>query len=383
MFQNKYLQWEGLFMSRLELSEISFEGNDTRHYVIYGYNVIGRMLLKALRSLNISVDCFLCSNGYKKYESVEDFPVYEIDEYANNKNNIKKDNQHIVVTVQNGQNEVLRELDKRLDFSFSKINNSDFIDICGCLFESYVLPWKMAGDKYISLNGAKFLNPYSSDKVYFDTFFYGFGDLISTSVYNDLSYIYEGPYELPNVSVDEDDVVFDLGSNVGLFAAAVAGRCKKIYAFEPLREAYKYISELAEICPNIELCKYAVGDYTGKAEFFDSDDLGLGSGKLAQSHFNNSNVNDKRNMVDIITIDDFVEKNNVERVDYIKADIEGAERDMLRGAMKTLRKFAPKISICEYHLKDDPEVLESLILEANPNYIVSHKYMKIYAYVPK
>ena len=86
--------------------------------------------------------------------------------------------------------------------------------------------------------------------------------------------------------------------------------------------------------------------------------------------------------VKVTTIDSFVEKHSLTRVDFIKCDIEGAERNMLRGAKNTLKTFAPKLSICTYHLPDDPEVLEKIIIDANPNYIVEHAYQKLYAYVP-
>jgi hypothetical protein len=78
-----------------------------------------------------------------------------------------------------------------------------------------------------------------------------------------------------------------------------------------------------------------------------------------------------------------VKQKNLKKINFIKADIEGAERDMLRGAKETLRTMHPKLAICEYHLPDDPEVLEAIIKEANPNYVIEHKYMKLYAYVPE
>ncbi|MDF2530903.1 MAG: methyltransferase FkbM family [Clostridia bacterium] len=48
-----------------------------------------------------------------------------------------------------------------------------------------------------------------------------------------------------------------------------------------------------------------------------------------------------------------------------------------------LKNHAPKLAICTYHLPDDKEVLERLILEVNPNYQIIHKWKKLYAYVPK
>jgi FkbM family methyltransferase len=85
---------------------------------------------------------------------------------------------------------------------------------------------------------------------------------------------------------------------------------------------------------------------------------------------------------ELITLDSFVERHDIKRVDFIKADIEGAERNMLRGAQRILREFAPKLSICTYHLPDDPEVIREIIMKANPKYKIVEKFSKMYAYIP-
>lgn len=56
---------------------------------------------------------------------------------------------------------------------------------------------------------------------------------------------------------------------------------------------------------------------------------------------------------------------------------------MLLGAGKTLKKFSPMLSICTYHLDDDPKILEEMIRDINPKYRIRHSYKKIFAYVPK
>ncbi|MDR0734004.1 MAG: FkbM family methyltransferase [Dysgonamonadaceae bacterium] len=89
----------------------------------------------------------------------------------------------------------------------------------------------------------------------------------------------------------------------------------------------------------------------------------------------------KREKITITTLDKFVAENRLTRVDFIKADIEGAERDMLRGAANVLKTFAPKLAICTYHLIDDPETLEKIIKEINPNYMVVHLRHKLFAMV--
>jgi hypothetical protein len=83
--------------------------------------------------------------------------------------------------------------------------------------------------------------------------------------------------------------------------------------------------------------------------------------------------------IQITSLDNFVHKQNLKRVDFIKSDIEGAERDMLKGAKNVLKEFAPKLALSTYHLPDDPEVMESLIKDANPSYKVVHLSKKLFA----
>jgi hypothetical protein len=71
----------------------------------------------------------------------------------------------------------------------------------------------------------------------------------------------------------------------------------------------------------------------------------------------------------------------LEKIDFIKADIEGAERDMIKGAYNVLNEFAPKLALCTYHLPDDPVVMERLIKDANPKYKVVHIHKKLFACV--
>ena len=62
------------------------------------------------------------------------------------------------------------------------------------------------------------------------------------------------------------------------------------------------------------------------------------------------------------TIDALVARGDVERVDFIKLDIEGAELHALRGAEATLRRFRPRLAIAAYHKPSD--------LAAIPEYLV-------------
>jgi hypothetical protein len=57
------------------------------------------------------------------------------------------------------------------------------------------------------------------------------------------------------------------------------------------------------------------------------------------------------------------------------------ERNLLRGAEQTIKKFKPKIAICTYHFPDDPEVLEKMIKNFIPEYNIIKSHQKLYAWV--
>ena len=123
------------------------------------------------------------------------------------------------------------------------------------------------------------------------------------------------------------------------------------------------------------ICDYAVSDFDGEIYITNTDDLE--SNKITNST-DNSAIK-----VKCCTIDNFVKENNIKKVDFIKADIEGAERNMLIGARQTLQKHQPNISICTYHLDDDPEVLENIIISTNSNYVVQQRSKKLFASIIK
>jgi hypothetical protein len=93
----------------------------------------------------------------------------------------------------------------------------------------------------------------------------------------------------------------------------------------------------------------------------------------------NGDGGDSTEKIKITTLDQFVEEQGISKIDFIKADIEGAERDMLKGAQKVLKRFAPKLAICTYHLRDDPFILGKIITDANPDYRIVFLKKKLYA----
>jgi len=71
-----------------------------------------------------------------------------------------------------------------------------------------------------------------------------------------------------------------------------------------------------------------------------------------------------------VTIDDVVRELNIQRVDFVKTAIEGAERHALKGAARVLSAHAPRLVVSSFHLPDDPAVLKETVL-AHQSYHVN------------
>lgn len=185
--------------------------------------------------------------------------------------------------------------------------------------------------------------------------------------------ISEGKYEMRGVILNSNDVVLDIGANVGFFsllAARKIGPNGRVIAFEPMLsvaeviEASKKVSDIE----NIQVVSAAVGDAFAELKF--ENDAGFSGG----SSWGGSG----RELVNVRqrTIDEYVETEKLNQVNFIKMDIEGMERFAVAGAKETIRRFKPKLAICIYHLADDAEIIKNLIHSFNPDYqifITSHK----------
>jgi FkbM family methyltransferase len=188
-----------------------------------------------------------------------------------------------------------------------------------------------------------------------------------------------------DVRVKAGDTVIDAGAWIGDFSAYAAAKGAMAYAFEPTLVLFNGLQKTAALNNpsigggGIYPENKGLGETEGEIDLFTShsDKTSIGNTTVKAL----SAPGDIIEKIKITTLDNFVREQNLKKVDFIKADIEGAERDMLKGARGVLKEFAPRLAICTYHLPDDPQVLERLIMEANPKYKVRQGPNKLYACV--
>jgi FkbM family methyltransferase len=189
----------------------------------------------------------------------------------------------------------------------------------------------------------------------------------------------EGAYEIENVRILKNDVVIDAGANMGAFSLlAMHQGAEKVYAFEPIPRNMQYLNAHIKLNHGSDVIipiPYGIGAKEDQLTFVDR----CGGSRIVSTESSLSS-NNETIIVNITTLDDFVHENNIPRVDFIKADIEGAERLMLEGARDTIKRFHPRLAICTYHLPDDKEVLTSIIKDIDVSYKITYSSHKLYAW---
>ncbi|MBR3746044.1 MAG: FkbM family methyltransferase, partial [Selenomonadaceae bacterium] len=107
---------------------------------------------------------------------------------------------------------------------------------------------------------------------------------------------------------------------------------------------------------------------------FVAENLGLGSYKHETTFTQDPNPGASKidphgtETVKITTLDAYVREKNLRRVDFIKLDVEGAELDVLRGAVTTIARFKPILALSAYHKWDDFFTLMNFVKSIRPDY---------------
>lgn len=149
--------------------------------------------------------------------------------------------------------------------------------------------------------------------------------------------------------VRQGDTVFDIGANFGLFTkflSQVAGETGRVFAFEPGPQMFDVLSRnVSRSCfANVHLHQTALSDRRGELNFYiprRSD----GTLNFYEATLEKSLSGDRCESfaVETVPLDSFVESQGIERVDFIKCDVEGHEIDVLEGAKNTIREHSPVI----------------------------------------
>lgn len=158
-----------------------------------------------------------------------------------------------------------------------------------------------------------------------------------------------------------DWVVVDVGAWIGLWVIWVAPLVKKVYALEPVPELIRTLRKNVKLnkFTNIELFEAALFSETGLVEM---DITGKPSASTLVDAWRHGGQwlyeGGRKIKVQTYTWDDWVTKNNVEKVNLLKMDVEGAELDILLMMNKVLPE---RLAVAVYHLDSPLQELVELL----------------------
>jgi FkbM family methyltransferase len=160
------------------------------------------------------------------------------------------------------------------------------------------------------------------------------------------------------------DVVIDAGGcwgDTALYFADAVGAQGKVFCFEFANENLAVLEHNLELNAGlrsrIELVKLAVWSTSGT--------IPLGSGQGPGTRVGGAASNPQ---VACVALDDFVRRNRLKSVGFVKMDIEGAELEALYGARELLTRYSPALAVSAYHKPQDLFELPVLVKATRPDY---------------
>jgi len=176
-------------------------------------------------------------------------------------------------------------------------------------------------------------------------------------------------------------IIFDVGCYRGVFFKGILNQLTKnevnqckVYLFDINKNVKFYIKDFLKL-KNIFYNEVAISNKIGKAEYhynsffeasgsslstiYKDDKLWVNSRKLILKFLFQKTKNYIHYKVPTITLDSFIEKKKIKKIDILKIDIDGSEMDVIEGLKKSLKNNKIKILLTEinetnkkYNLKE-------------------------------
>lgn len=183
-------------------------------------------------------------------------------------------------------------------------------------------------------------------------------DVIFDSLY--LPYIWKEIY-LESVYIDifntkKDMVVIDIGAQIGLVTQYMRNFAKIVYSVEPSTESFTALKKNVEYnkWTNVVPIKAAIAEKNGEMT------LNLNNNNRT-CHSLNMNYGQGGEKVRVMDFETLFKENNIDKVDFVKSDVEGYEDVIYRS--ESFLKVAPKINaiMMEMHFPTFPKLVEHML----------------------
>lgn len=179
-----------------------------------------------------------------------------------------------------------------------------------------------------------------------------------------------------NIKARDGDVVIDCGGcwgDTALYFANEVGPTGQVYTLEfipsNLRILHHNLSLNPELKNRITVIPQPIWNCSNEQVFFKD------RGGASLVSFNP--ILDGDGEIQSLSIDGLVHQHNLDRVDFIKMDIEGAEMMALNGGIDTIRKYRPTLAVSLYHSISDFQNIPDFLNQLCDDYVYTIKHSTI------
>ena len=154
----------------------------------------------------------------------------------------------------------------------------------------------------------------------------------------------------PFLKVKNDGVILDIGANVGLMTLQFAKMVPhgKVISFEPTFYALERLKKNLSLNPTLASNVEVVNSFVSEKSDINPGIVAYSSWKVngergAQDHPVHLGTPKSAEGVPSVSLNDYVNKAGLKRIDFIKIDTDGHEYEVFKGAAEAIAKFRPKI----------------------------------------
>lgn len=169
--------------------------------------------------------------------------------------------------------------------------------------------------------------------------------------------------------INQGDIVFDIGANIGshtLPLAHLVGVSGRVFSFEPTQFAYK--KQLCNLALNPGLNERVVAEQimlvrSNSSNVPEEVHSSWPLTKTQNLHAGHLGALKSTSGARAISLDSYVQMSSINRMDFIKLDVDGYELDVLSGATQCIAKFRPIIllELAPYVFEDTYATFDDLI----------------------
>ncbi len=180
-------------------------------------------------------------------------------------------------------------------------------------------------------------------------------------------------------NIQKDDIVVDIGANLGFFSLyAVKMGAKLVLALEPIADTYDLLKYNTKDVSCIRTIQNGVSDKNEIVEFLTSEVSSISGAKEYTEKINHDwGLHPKKEFVVLTKPSSLFSENNINYIDYLKIDCEGAELKFFKEIPKDFLKHNIKKIVGEIHINsigiEGYEFIVNLLKESGFNYTENSK----------